>query len=196
MEIITGGCAGTMELSLFSADKLIGHLANGTLLGFYPIEDGMRIHVTDQFVQIATNVPKWEMSDQQYNSNQNTVRDFLRRNKMGKYNPEEQAKMDERAAEEAAEQERLAAVAVVGSRCLVTAKGPRRIGTVRYTGPVEGKTGIFVGVEFDEPLGLNDGSVNGKRYFQCQPKYGSICPLSAVTIGDFPPEEFDLDEEI
>lgn len=186
-----------MELDLYSGDTLIGRLTNGTLLGSYPIEDGMRLHVIDQFVQMAAaaDLPKFELSDQQYNTKRNTVRDFLRRNQLGKYNAEEQAKMAERAAEEQAEQERRAALAVVGARCLVTAKGPRRIGTVRYCGEFEDK-GIFVGVEFDEPLGVNDGTVAGRRYFECRPKYGSMVPLAAVTVGDYPVEEFDLDEEI
>lgn len=199
LEITTGGCAGTMELDLYSGDTLIGRLTNGTLLGSYPIEDGMRLHVTDQFVQMAVSaadLPKFELSDQQYNTKRNTVRDFLRRNQLGKYNAEEQAKMTERAAEELAEQERLAALAVVGARCLVTAKGPRRVGTVRYCGEFDGKAGVFVGVEFDEPLGVNDGTVAGRRYFECRAKYGSMVPLAAVTVGDYPVEEFDLDEEI
>lgn len=34
-------------------------------------------------------------------------------------------------------------------------------------------------------------SVNGKRYFDCQPKYGSMVPVTSVTIGDFPPENYD-----
>lgn len=190
-----------MELDLYTGnDTLIGRLQNGALLGSYPIDDGMRIHVTDQFAQLTTDdsIPKFELSDQQYNTKANTVRDFLRRNKLGKYNAEEQAKMAERAAEDQAEQDRLAALATVGSRCLVTAKGPRRVGTIRYNGPFDERptAGVFIGVEFDEPLGVNDGSVNGKKYFECRPKYGSMVPLAAVTVGDFPAEEFDLDEEI
>lgn len=200
LEITTGGCAGTMELDLYSGDTLLGRLTNGSLLGSYPIEDGMRLHVIDQFTQIAAeagDVQKFEISDQQYNTKQNTVRDFLRRNKLGKYNAEEQAKMAERAAEDQAERDRAAALCVIGSRCLVTAKGPRRVGTIRYNGEFEEKPGaVFIGVEFDEPLGVNDGSVNGRRYFECRPKYGSMVPLAAVTVGDYPVEEFDLDEEI
>lgn len=41
----------------------------------------------------------------------------------------------------------------------VTVKGqPRRLGTIMYNGPLEGKHGIFLGIKYDEPLGLNDGS--------------------------------------
>lgn len=146
-----------MQLQLFNGNTLVAPLVNGTLLGSYAIEDGMRIHVTDNFQFIQENIPKFELSDQQYNTKRNTVRDFLRSNNLGKYNAEEQQKMEERAARDAEEMERLASLATVGSRCMVTAKGPRRIGTIMYNGPFAEKAGIFIGVKFDEPLGVNDG---------------------------------------
>lgn len=160
MEIITGGCAGTMQLDLFTGDTLVAPLTNGTVLGSYQIEDGMRIHVTDsfQFSDAVENVPKFELSDQTYDSKRNTVRDFLRTNKLGKYNAEERAKMEERAQADAEEMERQSAVAVIGARCMVcTPKAPRRVGTIMYNGSFAEKPGIFIGVKFDEPLGVNDG---------------------------------------
>lgn len=43
---------------------------------------------------------------------------------------------------------------------------PRRIGTVRYVGPVEGYAGDWVGVDWDaDGEGKHDGSHNGVRYF-------------------------------
>lgn len=158
---MTGGCAGTMSLELFNGDTLVAALTNGTLLGSYPIEDGMRIHVTDsfQFADVVENVPKFELSDQSYDSKRNTVRDFLRTNKMGKYNEDERAKMEEQARLDAEEMDRQAALAVVGARCMVcTPKAPRRIGTIMYNGSFAEKPGIFIGVKFDEPLGVNDGT--------------------------------------
>lgn len=197
LEVITGGNASTMELELFNGDTLVTKLQNNDdLLGSYPILDGMRIHVTDQFTFLAENVEKFNLSDEQYSQKRNTVRSFLQQNKLGKYNEEEQRKMQERLDEEIKEAEALAAEAKIGSRCLITAKGPRRIGTIMYNGRLEGKSGIFIGVKLDEPLGLNDGFVNGKRYFECQPKYGSMVPVTNITVGDYPPVEYDLDEEI
>lgn len=43
---------------------------------------------------------------------------------------------------------------------------PRRIGTVRYLGPVEGYSGTWVGVDWDNRAGKHDGSINGVQYFQ------------------------------
>lgn len=73
---------------------------------------------------------------------------------------------------------------------------PTRIGTIKYSGTLDGKKGHFVGVQFDEPLGTNDGTVDGKRYFECEPKYGGFVPPTAIEIGDFPSEEINFDDEI
>ncbi|KAK4391323.1 Tubulin-folding cofactor E [Sesamum angolense] len=43
---------------------------------------------------------------------------------------------------------------------------PRRIGTVKYVGPVEGYSGNWIGVDWDaDGEGKHDGSHNGIRYF-------------------------------
>lgn len=49
-----------------------------------------------------------------------------------------------------------------------------RRGIVRYIGAVEFARGAWVGIEYDEPVGKNDGSVDGKRYFSCRMKYGGF----------------------
>lgn len=38
-------------------------------------------------------------------------------------------------------------------------------------------------------------SVDGQKYFTCQPKYGSMVPIMAVEVGDFPPEDDGLDDD-
>ena len=48
----------------------------------------------------------------------------------------------------------------VGDRVLVNGL---KSGTVRYTGRVQFTTGIFCGVELDEPDGKHDGLVNNIR---------------------------------
>ncbi|XP_022718318.1 tubulin-folding cofactor E isoform X2 [Durio zibethinus] len=46
---------------------------------------------------------------------------------------------------------------------------PRRVGTVKYVGDVEGHLGTWVGVDWDrEGDGKHDGSINGVRYFQAR----------------------------
>lgn len=38
-------------------------------------------------------------------------------------------------------------------------------------------------------------SVDGHQYFSCKPKYGSMVPIPAVEIGDFPPEDDGLEDD-
>ncbi len=87
---------------------------------------------------------------------------------------------------------------VQGERCeVMTQEGSKR-GVIRYVGRCDGlPKGYWVGVEYDEPVGKNDGQVKGTRYFSCQPKRGGFVRPSAVSVGDYPPfdEDFFSDED-
>ena len=48
------------------------------------------------------------------------------------------------------------------------AADPRKTGTVRYAGPVEGYEGRWIGVDWDDGGGKHDGVVNGVRYFSAK----------------------------
>lgn len=69
----------------------------------------------------------------------------------------------------------------MGSRCEVWAAG--HWGTIMYVGLTDFKPGYWIGVRYDEPLGKSDGSVNGKRYFECQARYGTFVKPAVVTGG-------------
>eukprot|EP00057_Strongylocentrotus_purpuratus_P030184 XP_780937.1 PREDICTED: tubulin-folding cofactor B [Strongylocentrotus purpuratus] len=207
-ELITGCSAAATDLELYTSEgKLVGPINNDdALLGSYPVEDGMRIHVINkdnnraagEFEDVS-RVEKFEISKDEYDKRADSVRAFKKKMKMGQFkevSPEEQARIDEEKAQNAAEEERLAKAITVDSRCEVCVPNapPTKRGTVRFVGTTAFKPGYWVGVQYDEPLGKNDGSVGGKRYFECLPKYGGFVKPQYVTIGDFPEEDFDLDE--
>lgn len=85
----------------------------------------------------------------------------------------------------------------VGARCVVGEDSQRR-GTVRFIGPIDDLPGggLWVGVQYDEPVGKNDGSVAGKRHFDAGNNRGGFIRPERVTVGDFPEEEIlDSDDE-
>ena len=82
---------------------------------------------------------------------------FKKRNKIGRFgdtDPEAQKKKEEEQQKE----EEKANTITIGSRCLVTRSGvPARKGAVRFVGNTEFAAGWWIGVQYDEPFGKNDG---------------------------------------
>lgn len=74
---------------------------------------------------------------------------------IGHYN--EEYKKNKQKQEE--EEKKLAESTVVASRCKVQVPNtPTRLGTVMYSGQIDGLVGYWVGIKYDEPLGKNDGT--------------------------------------
>jgi tubulin-folding cofactor B len=119
-----------------------------------------------------------------------SMRKFLEKNKLGKFDEDKQ----KRKQEEEEKESKLAESLKANDRCEVRIPGnPVRRGEVKFVGTVHFKEGSWVGIQYDEPMGKNDGAIDGKRYFQCKAKYGSFVRPSNVTVGDFP-EIDELDE--
>ena len=111
-------------------------------------------------------VEKYELTADEYSKRQDTVQSYLKRNKMGKYNEEEMKKLEEKKLQELQEDKEMVSNFKVGDRCEVDVPGAggKRRGTVKFIGETHFKPDvIWVGVHYDEPLGKNDGSVEGKR---------------------------------
>lgn len=202
LELLTGGNPITMTVEVYDKnDKLICKLEDGTrILGSYPIDDGMRIHVIDNFSRTEddlSHVEKFEISEEEYAKRTDTVKAFLEKNKLGKYNEEDMKRRAEEKKREEEAEEAAAKLCKVGDRCEVCVPNqPKRRATILYVGKTEFKEGWWIGVKYDEPLGKNDGTVNGKKYFVCLPKYGGFVKPVHVKVGDFPEEEYDLNEEL
>lgn len=62
-----------------------------------------------------------------------------------------------------------------------------RIGIIRFIGETAFADGLWVGVEFDDPSGKNDGSVQGMRYFDSKPGHGMFLrPMGVARIVEEP----------
>lgn len=131
------------------------------------VVDGMAIKVLDtrpkELIQTFTDeslVDKYVMDDDTYAARKDTVLAFKQRNKLGRFDPSKDASSSTASAE-TDEPEDL----VPGKRCqvdLLSGSGAggsnKRKGTVRFVGITKFASGVWVGVEYDEPVGKNDGS--------------------------------------
>ena len=201
---------GDQKLYVKDGDMIVGELDDDTRkIGFYSIQNGQTLHVVDTNpysmsanggLEDTSLVKKYEMSDEEYNKRKNTLRSYKR--EMLKKDPNfkfdwsqagknglKGVKGKENQGERTYPGPESVAGMKVGNRCEVN-PGARR-GEIMYLGEVkELLPGHWIGVKFDEPLGKNDGSVKGTRYFQCANRYGGFCRASNLQVGDFP--EADL----
>lgn len=69
----------------------------------------------------------------------------------------------------------------LGDRVIVSSSRGSKAGTLKYVGVTEFASGVWAGVELDDPIGKNDGSVEGKRYFECAPRFGLFAPIAKVS---------------
>uniref|UniRef100_A0A8C6SAN7 Tubulin folding cofactor B n=1 Tax=Neogobius melanostomus TaxID=47308 RepID=A0A8C6SAN7_9GOBI len=126
-----GVSASCMDLELFSVtDQFLQKLDdNEALLGSFAVDDDCRIHVIDrsggqlgEFTDVS-KVEKFELPDDAYDKRTDSVRSFMKKQRVGRHNEGEVAKKKaEVAARE--EEEKAAAEAIsVGSRCQVQVNG-------------------------------------------------------------------------
>jgi len=171
-------------------------------LGFYGVRDWQVLEVTDlsppgasltgQFTDVS-QVDKFELSEQEYAQRQDTVLAYKQRNKLGRFAPP-----DSKASTPAASEPSVNIP--LNARCEVDSgedDGLKKRGTVRFVGPTKfgAGVGVWVGIEYDEPIGKNDGSVQGERYFSCKPSFGAFVRPSKVRVGDFPPLDLGLEDD-
>jgi len=215
-----------MHLTLLDFDgQVVADMSNDELkLGYFSPQDGWTIHVTDLDphslsagggLEDVSLVQKYEISEEDYLKRENNFRRWKEEKQKADPNwtfakeikarqdaqrmkhdptyvpepPKERITDDEHMAD-------LVAKMSVGDRCEVTLGGKR--GTVQFVGKIPAiAPGFWVGVQYDEPVGKNDGSVKGKRFFECPPKYGGFLRPDKLQVGDYPELDdlFDSDEE-
>jgi len=148
-----------------------------------------------------SNAEHFTLSNEEYESRPDTVLAWKRNQKLGRFDPDRETTL--RNLSESITQTHQKQIAErdikVGARCIVGEDSQRRA-TVRFVGAVDDLPGegLWVGVQYDEPLGKNDGSVAGKRYFEAGKNRGGFVRPERVVVGDFPEEDIlgSEDEEI
>ncbi|RFU32699.1 hypothetical protein B7463_g3652, partial [Scytalidium lignicola] len=156
--------SGQQSVPLEAADE------ENTQLGVFPLAPHAEILVTDlrppsarPNYTDASAVKKYEMPPSEYEAKSDSVLAWKKANRLGRFNPA--APSMEAAKREAYEHEIQKRGIELGKRCRVGGEDSRR-GVVMYVGEVPeipGAIGKWVGVRLDEPVGKNDGSVEGKR---------------------------------
>lgn len=70
--------------------------------------------------------------------------------------------------------------------------GGNKPGVIAFIGETRFAAGEWAGIVLDQPIGKNDGSLNGVRYFQCEPKRGLFSKTDKLSrepsMGDPVPE--------
>merc|ERR1712228_280330 len=128
------------------------------------------------------NVPKYEITDEQYKKRDNTFLKWKEKNLKDFYQKKAD---DEKQQIEEWDQTVKDKKIKINDRCEIS-KGKHR-GKIAFVGSTSfDKKGVWIGVELDEPFGDNDGSKKGKVYFKCNDKYGLFVRPDAVQVGDFP----------
>jgi len=161
-------------------------------LGSYGVDDGMILKVADissatsQFQDLSL-VEKFELSPEEYEKRTGTLRAYKQQHKLGRFaSPSPSSTSPPASADNFSLIDQR-----VGSRCQIRdGEGPQRRGTIRFVGRTRfGKQDdtTWVGIELDNPLGRNDGSVQGHQYFECLPQHGVFVHPANVDIGDYPP---------
>lgn len=116
LELITGAQNQTMRIHVHDerGAKLFELDDDNRTLGSYEIHSKMILQVEETNLKRAHmfddtgDVPKYELTDEEYQTRKNTARHFLQQNKMGKYNPAAQEE-HARKEKEKEQQEQLAA---------------------------------------------------------------------------------------
>ncbi|KAJ6127459.1 hypothetical protein N7523_003071 [Penicillium sp. IBT 18751x] len=193
------------------------------LIGNYGLAKGSEIEVHDSRPRAMrpnfndlSSVEKYELPTETYESLSNSVLAWKKNQKLGRFDPS--ALSPEEALQKQVEKDRSEITSkgiAVSKRAIILPSSPPHIrrGTIRFVGPVptipapgasrdleqDGQPPqelqpLWVGIELDEPTGKNDGSVGGRRYFECLEKRGAFVKPEKVEVGDFPPLDDDLDE--
>ncbi|CAR21605.1 CAP-Gly domain-containing protein [Lachancea thermotolerans] len=209
---ITGVLPSDMQINVIFKDRT-SLLINAPLTEQKPLssllsKNAVELQVNDSNAsslanELARDFTEGEQSSEQtyhlpeedYQRRQDSVLQWKKDLQLGKFNPEYQARLQKDCEEQQSRAEEL----TINERCSVSTPNlPERRGWLRFVGsltPLMDEPGIWCGVEFDEPVGKNDGSFKGRYFFgPVRPKYGAfVKPSTVKTSAKFSPLLDDIE---
>lgn len=206
LEMYSGREASNMTITLLDGDKQdkCKLTDDDRTLDSYHVSAGDILLVEGpNYVEFDNNSDeRFQLTDEQYEKRKGTLREYFVKNKVGKFNPDyvnktvaELEVLNEEKHKRMQRDEKSFESINVGERCEVNIPEKTVVrGTVMYKGKIKSHDGLWIGVQYDEPVGKNDGSSDGIKYFQAAQKYGDFVRPSYVTTGDFP-EICELDDQ-
>ncbi|KAF6831123.1 cell polarity protein alp11 [Colletotrichum plurivorum] len=198
LEPITGIPPSSQRISLKTASASIPIEApdeDSAQLTAFPLAPYAELHVVDTRPAGArpnftdtSGVEKYVMPEEEYAKKTDSVLAWKKAQKLGRFDPD--APSLEQAKVAVLEQEIQQRGIAVGKRCRVGGDDSRR-GVVKYVGEVKeipGGLGPWIGIQLDEPVGKNDGSIGETRYWgeESTLKHGVFVRPERVDVGDWP----------
>lgn len=168
----------------------------------YNVAAFSRVHVVDtdpdsrlSELQDDNETKGFKLSEEEYANRTDSVLQWKKEQQLGRFDPQFNTQKDYIQKQN----EELAKDIQVGSRCrVINIEGERR-GVVKYVGKIaqlDDGENVWVGIEFDEPVGKNNGLIGSLRVFECREKHGSFVKPKQVEVGDFPElDPFGSDDE-
>lgn len=178
------------------SNKLVSSLALLPYCRLHIIDENPLSELGEFLPENHENIDEFKLSEEEYQNKSNTVLAWKVKNQLGRFDPQFQSEKSSRVKLD----EQAVKAMEVGNRCrIINIEGERR-GTIRFLGKItelDDGDSDWVGIEFDEPVGKNDGLIGQIRPFTCKPKHGSFVRPQKVEVGDYPElDPFESDEEL
>ncbi|SCV02904.1 LAME_0H06150g1_1 [Lachancea meyersii CBS 8951] len=142
--------------------------------------------------------PLFTLSEEDYKNRMDSVLQWKKDQGLGSYDPEYRAKLEQELQRQQDWAQRL----TLNERCSVTTHNGNyeRRGWLRFIGQIPAvskEPKLWCGVEFDEPFGKNDGTVDGHVMFgPVKPQYGGfVTPTTVRTSSEYQPLDLGLESD-
>lgn len=197
MRLVLSGMDGAVKAMLTDESRTLYGYGAATGDALLIVDDDPYSVSANGWLEDTSLVEKYTMPDDVYDKKENTYRAFKRRMREKDPNWTMKSAITKRLEQNGVDLAEEKPKMETGDRVEVFPGGKR--GEIMFVGKELERLpdGWWVGVKYDEPVGKNDGSVKGVRYFDADAGYGGLVRPSNVRVGDFPPlDDVESEEEL